>query len=125
MRLTSALVGPGSATSHTKPAGSLGDNVILVSLSFRERTQLSAQPGVTACMSTVPALACTLIGCLLPQRTRIADERGGRRVRRGRTVGTAQDSVRYMYVNRSRVPRTAHGRRVRQARNTAYRRARN
>jgi len=36
-----------------------------------------------------------------------------------RTVGTTPDPVRYLYVNRSPVPRTAHGRRARSARNTA------
>ncbi len=36
-----------------------------------------------------------------------------------RTVSTTPDPVRYLYVNRSPVPRTAHGRRARSARNTA------
>ncbi len=35
-----------------------------------------------------------------------------------RTVGTVRDPVRYLYVNRSPVPRTAHGHRVRHARST-------
>ncbi len=34
------------------------------------------------------------------------------------TVGCARDPVRYLYANRLNVPRMAHGRRVRQARNT-------
>jgi hypothetical protein len=83
MRFISALVGPGSSALHTKPAGSLGDNVIVVSLSFREYTWPSARPGFTACLTTVPALVCTLIDCLLLQRIRMADTRGGRCVRQG------------------------------------------
>src|SRR5260370_3520727 len=38
-----------------------------------------------------------------------------------RTVGPTPDPVRYLYVNRSPVPRTAHGHRARPARNTAHR----
>lgn len=83
MRFASALVGPGSAASHTKPAGSLGDNVIVVSLSFREHTWPSARSGFSPCLITVPALVCTLIDCLLLQRIRMADVRDGRCVRQG------------------------------------------
>ncbi len=38
-----------------------------------------------------------------------------------RTVGTTPDPVRYMYVDRSPVPRTAHGHRARATRDTACR----
>lgn len=82
MRFISALVGPGSAASHEagrKPRQQRHRR----SLSFREHTWPSSRSGFTACLTTVPALVCTLIDCLLLQRIRMADARGGRCVRQG------------------------------------------